>query len=239
MASRMEKYYHDNTDILSRADKNANLYEELYDNVKYSNVEGIASIESSNEIDITKIRRLINEHEQQKKDTTFVRKTVVTDTKQEEILEDKNYDLKEVLNDAKKNRPKDEKERYVKEFKNSVILDKLNELNDSDVKIEDLTNISTLSSLGDNELSLDLLDSLKSNDNTFIGELSDRTKQQETEEMDSSFYTAGMSFSKEDFEELDDINKNLKKNNIWITLLVFILMVIVITGCLFLFNSIF
>ncbi len=239
MASRMEKYYHDNTDILSRADKNANLYEELYDNVKYSNVEGIASIESSNEIDITKIRRLINEHEQQKKDTTFVRKTVVTNTKQEEILEDKNYDLKEVLNDAKKNRPKDEKERYVKEFKNSVILDKLNELNDSDVKIEDLTNISTLSSLGDNELSLDLLDSLKSNDNTFIGELSDRTKQQETEEMDSSFYTAGMSFSKEDFEELDDINKNLKKNNIWITLLVFILMVIVITGCLFLFNSIF
>lgn len=239
MASRMEKYYHDNTDILSRADKNANLYEELYDNVKYSNVEGIASIESSNEIDITKIRRLINEHEQQKKDTTFVRKTVVTNTKQEEILEDKNYDLKEVLNDAKKNRPKDEKERYVKEFKNSVILDKLNELNDSDVKIEDLTNISTLSSLGDNELSLDLLDSLKSNDNTFIGELSDRTKQQETEEMDSSFYTAGMSFSKEDFEELDDINKNLKKNNIWITLLVFILMVIIITGCLFLFNSIF
>ena len=107
--------------------------------------------------------------------------------------------------------------------------------------MDDLINLATLSSLGDNELSLDLLDSLKSEDNTFIGDLSNRTKKQEVEmeEMDNSFYTSSMNFSKEDFEELDDINKSLKKNNIWITILVFILLVVVITGCLFLFQNLF
>ena len=56
--------------------------------------------------------------------------------------------------------------------------------------MDDLTNIATLSSLGDNELSLDLLDSLKSNDNTFIGNLDERTKkEEETEEIDSYFYS--------------------------------------------------
>ena len=165
---------------------------------------------------------------------------MVCNNDNDEVLEEKNYDLKEVLDDAKKSRPKEEKERYVQNFKNSNFLEKLNKLNASDVKMDDLTNIATLSSLGDNELSLDLLDSLKSNDNTFIGNLDERTKkEEETEEIDSSFYTAGMHFSKDDFEELDGINKNIKKNNIWITILVFIILVIVITGGLFLFNFLF
>ena len=239
MASRMEKYYH-NDKIPSRTKKNASLYDELYDNVKYSNVEGIANIASSNEIDIRKIKKLISEKENDRLDTAFVRKTVVCNNDNDEVLEEKNYDLKVVLDDAKKSRPKEEKERYVQNFKNSNFLEKLNELNASDVKMDDLTNIATLSSLGDNELSLDLLDSLKSNDNTFIGNLDERTKkEEETEEIDSSFYTAGMHFSKDDFEELDGINKNIKKNNIWITILVFIILVIVITGGLFLFNFLF
>lgn len=238
MASRMEKYYHNNTDVPSRTKKNANLYDELYDNVKYSNVEGIANIASSNEIDITKIKKLINEHENDK-DTAFVRKTVNIDDKKEDLFEEKNYDLKEVLNDAKKNRPKDEKERYIQEIKSSNFLEKLNELNSSDVKMEDLTNVAQLSSLGDDELSLDLLGDLKSNDNTFIGELSERVKKEEPEEVDQSFYTNSMNFSKEDFEELDGINKNIKKNNVWITILVFIILVIVITGGLFLFDFLF
>ena len=238
MASRMEKYYHNDSDIPSRTNKNANLYDEIYENAQYSNVEGIASIESSNQIDITKIKKLINEHNAEKQDTTFVRKTIIIDNNSEELLEEKHYDLKEVLKDAKKNRPQEEKERYVKNFKNEFILERLNQLNESDVKIDDLINQDVLSSLGDNELSLDLLDSLKSNDDTFIGELSDRTNQVE-EEMDESFYTAGMSFSKDDFEELEDLNKNIKKNNIWITILIFILLVIIITGCLFLFDNIF
>lgn len=236
----MEKYYHNSSDVPSRADKNASLYDELYENVKYSNIEGIASIEKSNEIDIEKIRQLISEHEEQKGETTFIRKTVISKKSDEEPLEEKNYDLKLVLSDAKRNRPKEEKERYVQQIKSSIITEKLSQLDDNDVKIDDLTNLATLSSLGDSELSLDLLDSLKSEDDTFIGDLSDRTKKQEleTEEMDNSFYTASMNFSKEDFEELDDINKNLKKNNICMTLLVFILLVIIITGCLFLFHNI-
>ena len=36
MASRMEKYYHNNTDVPSRTKKNANLYDELY-NLQFQN----------------------------------------------------------------------------------------------------------------------------------------------------------------------------------------------------------
>ena len=63
--------------------------------------------------DIRKIKKLISEKENDKLDTAFVRKTVVCNNDNDEVLEAKNYDLKEVLDDAKKSRPKEENERYV------------------------------------------------------------------------------------------------------------------------------
>ena len=66
MTTRMEKYYHNNENITTRTSKNSNLYDEMYNNVKYTNVEGIAKIEKTNEIDISKIKELIKEHEEQK-----------------------------------------------------------------------------------------------------------------------------------------------------------------------------
>ena len=45
MASRMEKYYQDEKNMNSRIARNTNLYDEIYNNVEYSNVEGIAKIE--------------------------------------------------------------------------------------------------------------------------------------------------------------------------------------------------
>lgn len=240
MASRMEKYYHNNSETPSRTQKHADLYDEIYENVEYSNVEGIADIASSNEIDLLKIKELIKEHENDKDNNFFVRKTIEFNQTNDDLIEEKNYDLKQVLKDAKNNRPKEEKEMYVKDIKNDNFLDKLNHINDEDIKISSLINSDDLSTMGDNELSLDLLDSLKSNENTFIGDLEERKKNIDDEEnIDSSFYTAGLNFSKDDFEELDGINNNIKKKNIWITILVFIILVIIITGGLFLADFLF
>lgn len=234
MASRMEKYYHDNSDVLSRESKNTDLYADLYDNVKYSNVEGIANIEKSNQIDIQKIKKLISECDDTKDNTTFIRKTVVNITPVSEELEDKNYDLKELLVSAKKSRPKVEKERYVQDI-NNVIINKLKELSKEELQSDENSTNDSLKDLNDNELSLNLLDNLKSDDNTFITDLSDRIKDK-TEEMDTSFYTSSMNFNSSDFEELDGINENLKKKNIWIIILIIFLIIIVLLIGFFVFK---
>lgn len=238
MASRMEKYYHGNLETSSRTQRYASLYEQLYDNAKYSNVEGITNIASSNKIDIKKIKELINEHETGNDNSFFTRKEVIIEKKPEVILEDKNYDIKELINSAKKNRHMDTKEYYINDKKNTDFLERLSKLDNTDLKLNDLTDLTSLSTMGDCELSLDLLDSLQSNDNEYIGTLDER-QEETTEEIDNSFYTAGMNFSKDDFEELDGINKNIKKRNIWITILVFLALVIIISGGLFLFDFLF
>lgn len=237
MTTRMEKYYQNNTDSPSRTAKNSNLYDEIYDNVKYTNVEGISKIEKTNEIDLARIKEFIKEHEEQKnRDYRMIKKIVLEPIPEEEVdLEQ--YDLKQIINAAKKERPKEEKERYVQSVKYKVVTDKLNKIADGEeIKLDDLTNTKDLSELGDYELSLDLLDNFKEDvEETFT---ETEKEEQDSEDMDDSFYTSSMHFSREDFEELEDINKDLKKNNIWITILVFVLLVIVITGCLFLFNHI-
>lgn len=237
MASRMERYYQNNTESNTRTARNSNLYDEIYDNVQYSNVEGIAKIEKTNEIDISRIKEFIKEHESQKNNSEKIIKRVVVDvpasTPQEETMQ---YDLKQIIETAKKERPKEEKERYVHNIKYTVITDKLKESDDIEYKSDTLMNTALLSQLGDSELSLELLDSLKGEDSDF--EQEETTKEDDKSEIDSSFYTSSMKFSREDFDELDNINKGIKKNNIWITLLVFIILVIVITSCLFLFQNI-
>lgn len=239
VASRMEKYNKENNSTTSRTARNASLYSEIYDNAQYTNVEGIASIEKSNEIDITKIKRMIKEREEQRHDeNVIVKKIVLTKTEEDLDTDMTNYDLKELISEAKKKRSKNELDRYGDDKNYKILNEKIKQFNDEDLKMEDLTDIQSLSKLEDKDLSLDLLDSLKSDDNTFIGELDNRKNLEDTKEMDDTFYTSSMHFNKEDFEELDNINKNLKKNTFWITVLVFIILVIVITGCLFLFDNI-
>lgn len=237
MTTRMEKYYHNNENISTRTSKNSNLYDEMYDNVKYTNVEGIAKIEKTNEIDISKIKELIKEHEEQKeRDYRIVKKIVLQPSKTDGEVDLEQYDLKQIINAAKKERPQEEKERYIKSVKYMSVNDKLKEIDD-DINLSYLTDSKALSELGDYELSLDLLDNFKDDVEETFDEI-EKENNDSDDDMDNSFYTSNMHFSREDFEELEDINKDLKRNNIWITILVFILLVIVITGCLFLFDNI-
>jgi len=63
MATRMQKYYKsDRADANtgSRSSRNKDLYGEIYTGSKYSNIEGIASIDNANEVDITKVKEMLN-----------------------------------------------------------------------------------------------------------------------------------------------------------------------------------
>ena len=66
MASRMEKYYN-NPPVSRRSQKNIDLYRTLYDNEEYTNIASVATIDKTNEVDITKIRQMIKDRENYKK----------------------------------------------------------------------------------------------------------------------------------------------------------------------------
>ena len=59
MKSRMERYYEIDHDTNRRTRKNADLYQKIYENDEYSNIEGIATTLKPNEIDISKIKEML------------------------------------------------------------------------------------------------------------------------------------------------------------------------------------
>ena len=71
MVSRMEKYYKNEVDSKQRSQKNKELYLSIYDNGEYSNIEGIATMDKNNEIDITKVRNTLKNRENYKKQKKY------------------------------------------------------------------------------------------------------------------------------------------------------------------------
>ena len=238
MPSRMDKYY----ETKSRTTKNKELYRTIYDEAEYTNVEGISVIEKNEKIDIEKIKELINGTNNINKPKE--RKIEVIKPLEEEIEEQKNYDIRDVLDKAKSERT-DKDSRY-SNIKYNVL--KNIDLN-SDTKVPDNVDeeqlksmIEAISNNSKNEVTSDLLDDLKSicdpNLKNEVKEELDNTQLQNTkliqENLDKSFFTSSMDFSSEDFEDLKEIKKDIKKNNLLTKILLFILLVIIITGVLFL-----
>ena len=63
MASRMEKYHGNVSSAGKRSVRNESLYKDMYDNVEYSNIENIATMEKTNEISLEQIKELLKERE--------------------------------------------------------------------------------------------------------------------------------------------------------------------------------
>ena len=251
MPSRMEKYYNNSQNRNSRTSRNNNLYDKLYDNVPYSNVESVTTIEKGSEIDLEKIKKLLENHQEIKEDNiNIVKKS--RPQRNYEVYEEpqKNYDIKVALSKAKDEYGDDNKNRSLRNTQYNILKDinikDLKENDDDSLKelINTITNTSILNKLGDKDLSLDMLEDLKSDGKTQMNikpldEFIKNTNDDEnTEDLDKSFFTSSLSFGNKDFEELSDIKTSLKKNNILISILVFISLVIVITGVLFLINNI-
>ena len=67
MASRMDRYYKSELVSSGRSSKNKSLYEQIKDLDNYTNIEGVATIEKTNEIDISKVQEMIKNRENYKK----------------------------------------------------------------------------------------------------------------------------------------------------------------------------
>lgn len=231
MASRMEKYYKVR-DAKRRSVKNESLYQTIYEDETYSNIEGVVATPKANEIDIEKIREMLASHEISKNNRRKInREPINIEPEIEEPLEEKNYDIRDILVKAKDSRETTEnKEDKYRSLQNTEynILKNIKINNKQDIEDEDelkelintITNTSLLNKLSDKELSLNLLDDLKANtiyeESPSIKALIQESKEEQlnkTGEMDTSFFTSSLGFSDKDFDKLQDISNSINKNN--------------------------
>jgi len=249
MASRMERYYK-TRDASRRIVRNESLYQTIYEDETYSNIEGVVATPKANEIDIEKIRELLASHEKQKNQNRKTEREVVTiapDIKPFEEDEEKNYDIRDVLVKAKDSREtKDDEYRSLKNTEYNILKNiKINHKKDFEQEeelkelIHTITNTSLLNKMSDDELSLNMFEDLKSDtmigDSSSIKAILNETKEDklhETGEMDKSFFTSSLGFKDKDFEQLQDLSDSIHKNNkmMRIVLIILFLVVLVILG---------
>ncbi len=259
LTSRMERYYKPSNHTSKRSERNQELYREIYEDGEYSNIEGIATIEKSNEVDITKIKNMLKNREQYQKQRQFrqmIKEPIQTVEEEKPTFEaEKNYDIRDILNKAKNNKKEEEKYHRLdhtgynilknlkeKSMQKNEHPDELREL------IDTITSNSELNQLATRELSLDLFDDLKSEENTVIenrdsikalleeAKKEDQMKKKEKEEMDQSFYTSSLNFGDDDFEQISEQMKPKWNPKIMKTVLS-VITGIVIAGIIFLIYS--
>lgn len=253
MASRMDRYYRSELSDQGRSSKNRDLYKQIENLDSYSNIEGVATIEKTNEIDISKVKEMLKNRENYKKHKRF--KNILAEEKEEteeemqKLEEQRNYDIRDVLSKAK-----DEETKQVKKYRSLDeeqyrLLNKLkkkeNNYNLSDEDMKSIINTSSSDESYFDDLSDDvgLLDDLKSNtmvgDATSIKKIIEEEKNFEiddnenTTEIDKSFYTSSFGFTQKDFEELKNINHKIKKGNKFIIVLLIILIVLIVLGAIY------
>lgn len=253
MATRMERYY-ESTETKERTKKNRDLYKEIYEETKYTNIEGIKTIEKDNEIDISQIKELLTSRSDYQKNRDYYQiikpqKEEPELPKEEMKVEERNYDIREILNKAKIEKPVEEDHslsntqydilkgiNIKQEVNKNEYIEPTSELKDL---ISTITSTSVLNKMGDNELSLGILDDLKPSGNTevippTVNEiLKDSINEEPKEEMDKSFFTSSLNFKENDFEQLKDMNKNIKKNNGLMTVLIIIISLLIVAGIVY------
>ena len=208
MPSRMERYYRSNPDITKRTSRNQNLYKKIYEDGEYTNIEGIASIGSTNEVDITKIKEMLKNREDYRREKNY--RTIVPREEKVEIPvieeneEERTYDIRDILSKAKTERTTDDhKYRSLKntqynilknlqmkdEKKDSKYLDTQKEEEELKELIHTITSTSMLNQLNDRDLCLNLFEDLKSSGDTMTGTTAirkvleeERLEQQEKED---------------------------------------------------------
>lgn len=238
MASRMEKYHSNVSNTGSRSIRNEGLYKDIYEKSEYSNISNVATLEKTNEISLEQIQELLKERETKKKIPTIKRELPQVKV---EPVEERSYDIRDVLVKAKDEHVSDNKNRSLKNtqydiLKNINIKDKL-DVSDQEELEKTLVNTSVLKTIDDNELSLDMLSDLKS-DTTVqevisddllkeVKEVKDTYEVKDDDGLDKSFYTSSLNFKDEDFEQLKDLQDSIASNNKMIKVLFFLLFLVI------------
>ena len=240
MASRMEKYHSGTSQSGTRSVRNENLYKDIYENAEYSNIEGIATIEKTNEISLEQIRELLKERENINKRKNMVSREV--QRTYSEPVEERSYDIRDILVKAKDNHVEDTSNRSLRNTQFNILKGiNVDDKSYNDEEIErTLVNTGVLKGFDDKELSLDMLSDLKSTGNTVVNktnsalllkevqEAKDKYQVKDDDGLDKSFYTSSLNFKDEDFEQLKDLQDSIESNNKLIKVLFFLFTLVVL-----------
>lgn len=258
MASRMDRYYKTEDTTSQRTQKNKELYNEIHNTIKYDDYDQLPKV---NEISREKLRELIAEEKKPKKQYKETPHPSVFENLEKET---KNYDINEILEKAKNdnqrktyNYHKLNKEQLeliekIKNYKASKKEDdeSLNEL------LNTIVNTNLLQDLNDRDLSLNLLNDLKSDDEDTkvagietVSEILEAKEKYEkenkddnfiegnTEKIDNSFYTSSMQFDKEDFDDIEELKENIKKGNKFVKIITVIIIIAAIVAIYFILKK--
>lgn len=244
MASRMSKYFNNTDDVPKRSEKNQKLYDEIYNEEDYSNIEGIATIDKNNEIDLAKLKNTIRNRENYSRQKKFKDlndepedKPITTeDFKQKE---QKIYDIRDILLKAKDKKPEEDTPRRLDNTNYNILKDLEENGSKKDISkeleketdelkelIDTITNTGMLNQLNDKELGMNMfnLSDDPENSGQSVKELlAQARKAQEKKEntLDNSFFTSSLNFSKDDFDDAQDAKKKKEKKGIIKKILLF------------------
>lgn len=253
MKSRLDRYSESEN---SRTSKNRNLYKDLYKDTNYTNS---VVIDDSSEIDIDKIKKIIdseNKSTRQLNNTDFYNTLKNIYKIDEEETPKKSYDINQVLKEAKNKRDiieeaneKRKIENY--KFKNNLDLESelaktrrvYNDLVKEETELlnimNTLTNINTQANMDQTtSMAFDLLEDLNDDKpkQEVIKKDNENTKTitvKKVEDDSKEYSTDTFMFDTRDFDSLKNVTDQIKKSNGLIKVLIFIFTVLVIVGCYF------
>ena len=249
MASRMDRYRNQEVEPTGmRTKRNEHLYARVEAPLEYSSVEGVARIDNTSSVDINKIKELLMREEEPKKRVHPIIEQDDLDETGEiatfQDLDEKNYDIRDILNKAKGEREEDDDDSYSSLqdtgydiLKNIKIQNQEPEMNEKELKqVGDTTlSLSMLDSLredGEDEESKTIQDLLASEKESLNQEDDDDFEEERT--LDNSFFTSSLNFSDEDFNELsDELDEPRKKGNLFVKAILFLVMVALTTAAIF------
>lgn len=245
MKSRVDKYSENN--VLSRSSKNKELYEDLYSNTNYTNM---VVIDDSNEIDISKIKEIVDREKREKKIPREAKLSadIYEDIPKIEERPTKIYDINQVLKEAKDKRDiiEEANERRKREHFNLKTNEELEEELAKTRKVyqdlikeekELLSIMNTLTNVSSTDVALDLFEDLKPTDNTIVTKpvnsdaipISIKEVTNDNVNDDSKEYsTDTFMFKTKDFEGIENIKKQMKNTNIFVKILIIILTITII-----------
>lgn len=255
MISRMDKYSKNSTN-LSRSEKNKSLYDDVYTNTNYSNM---VVIDDSNEIDISKIKEIIDGEKRKSRSTRELKNDSNIYGDIPNLINDypkKSYDINEVLKEAKSKRDIIEEaseKRKIQNynFKTSEELEnelaKTRKVYENLIKEEkELLNImNTLTNVSEEDIALDMFSDLKPSENTIVTNKVDKSddtitvKQVKNDEDTREYSTNTFMFSERDFEGARSLRDDVKKTSLFIKILIFILSAIFICAIVYIINKYF
>ncbi len=249
----------------SRSRKNEELYQEMsHDELKEINLVSNAHVigENDKNIDVEKIKEILEKkyREEPRKSRALIKQQEEEVFEEEPKEETKEYNINAIIEKAKQDKDIDYERERLKKVRDTQydILKGLSLNEDKEEKSEskvtsnkeDLVNL--INTITEKELTremdpLDILTDLKGSDNTVVldgikDEIDKKEEHKTTsdkKEIDKTFYTNSVSFSKSDFDDFNDLKEDMETNKVLIKVLLIIITIAFIVGVLFFANHFF